>query len=312
MSVNGLSLPQLNNVYFGGFMVRKIVITAAGLGTGLLSFTKEQPKEMLPLFARNDHGKLCVKPLLQMIFEQLYDYGFREFCFVVGRGKRAIEDHFTIDPQFIQQLNNKGKNCRASSLESFYRKIEDSAIVWINQPEPKGFGHAVFMVKPFVGREPFLVQAGDAYIITPKSTHLKRLTEAHEKSGADATLLLKEVTDPKQYGVAEVDEAKKGVFHVKKVVEKPEKAPTNLAIMPIYIFNPIIMTILEKTRPGLGGEIQLTDGIQELIDEGLKVQGIKLRDDEIRLDVGTPETYWEAIAISYKHSPTMRLSSGKQ
>lgn len=293
-------------------MVRKIVITAAGLGTRLLSFTKEQPKEMLPLFATNDQGRLCVKPLLQMIFEQLYEYGFREFCFVIGRGKRAIEDHFTIDHQFIQQLDNKGKHGRASSLDSFYRKIEDSAIVWINQPEPKGFGHAVLMVKPFVSREPFLVHAGDAYIITPNSAHLKRLTETHEKSGADATLLLKKVTDPKQYGVAEVEEAQDRVFRVKKVVEKPEKPPSNLAIIPIYIFNPIIMAVLEKIPPGLGGETQLTDGIQGLIDEGLKVQGIKLRDDEIRLDVGTPQRYWEAIATSYKHFRSVKSGSGKQ
>jgi UTP--glucose-1-phosphate uridylyltransferase len=283
-------------------MIRKVVITAAGIGTRLLTVTKEQPKEMLPIFAKNNSGGLCVKPLLQMIFEQFYDYGFREFCFIVGRGKRVIEDHFTIDRDFIRQLNDKGKYGLASSLEQIYRKIEGSMIVWINQPEPKGFGHAVLMAKPFIRNEPFLVHAGDTYIISSNGNPIKRLMKAHEKKKAEVTLLLKEVENPKQYGVAEVQEQNGGVFNVRKVIEKPQKPPTNLAIMPIYIFNPTIMTILEKTQPSLGGEIQLTDAIQKIIDKGLKVQAIKLKDDEIRLDVGTPETYWEAIAISHTRS----------
>jgi UTP--glucose-1-phosphate uridylyltransferase len=286
----------------GEIMIRKVVITAAGIGTRLLTVTKEQPKEMLPLFTKSNGGNLCVKPLLQMVFEQLYDYGFREFCFIIGRGKRVIEDHFTIDRDFIRQLNDKAKYSLASTLEQFYRKIEDSMIVWINQPEPKGFGHAVLMAKAFIGNESFLVHAGDTYIISKNNNHVKRLIEVHEKKKAEVTLLLKEVENPKQYGVAEVQEQNSGVFIVRKVIEKPQKPPTNLAIMPIYIFNPTIMTILEKTQPILGGEIQLTDGIQKIIDKGLKVQAMKLKDDEIRLDVGTPETYWEAIAISHTHS----------
>jgi UTP--glucose-1-phosphate uridylyltransferase len=295
-------------------MSRKVVITAAGIGTRLLTVTKEQPKEMLPLFTKNDNGHLCLKPLLQMVFEQLYDYGFREFCFIIGRGKRVIEDHFTIDRQFIKQLNNTGKNELAFTLEQFYRKIENSTIVWINQPEPKGFGHAVLTAKPFIRNEPFLVHAGDTHIIsTHNDNPIKRLIEAHRKGKADATLLLKEIENPKHYGVAEVKQDVDKVFSVKKVIEKPEKPPTNLAIMPVYAFNPTIMTFLEKTPPGLGGEIQLTDAIQKLIDNGLKVQAIKLKNDEIRLDVGTPETFWEAMAISYKHSKNyINSKSSKQ
>ena len=286
-------------------MIRKVVITAAGIGTRLLTFTKEQPKEMLLLFAKNNSGVLCVKPLLQMVFEQLYNHGFREFCFVIGRGKKVIEDHFTVDYGFIRQLNNKGKYGLASSLEQFYRKVEDSIIVWINQPDPKGFGHAVLMAKPFIIDEPFLVYAGDTYIIFTHDNPVSRLIKAHRRNKAEATLLLREVENPKHYGVAEIQDTSGEAFNVKGVIEKPEKPPTNLAIMPIYIFNPIIMTVLEKTPPDLGGEIQLTDGIQGLIDKGLKVQAVKLRDDEIRLDVGTPETYWEAMAISYNYSKNL-------
>jgi len=288
-------------------MVKKVVLTAAGLGTRLLTVTKEQPKELLPLFAKTNSGSLCVKPLLQMIFEQLYDYGFREFCFVIGRGKRVVEDHFTVDRNFIRQLNTKGNHELALSLEQFYRKLEDSVILWINQHEPKGFGHAVLTAKPFIRDEPFLVYAGDTYIIS-NADPITRLIKLHKRRKTDVTLLLKEVENPKQYGVAEVQETRSEAFSVTSVIEKPEKPPTNLAIMPIYIFNPIIMNILERVLPGLRGEIQLTDGIQKLIDKGLKVQAIKLNNDEIRLDVGNPETYWEALAISYKHSKKMQLS----
>lgn len=282
-------------------MIKKVVIPAAGLGTRLLSATKEQPKEMMPIFAKNNSNSLCVKPLLQLLFEQLYGLGFRDFCFIVGRGKRAIEDHFTPDREFIKQLNNEGRNKLASDLEAFYDMIKSSTIIWVNQPEPKGFGHAVLTAKPFIGNEPFLVCAGDTYIISHNGDHVKRLVEAHLRYRADATLLLQHMESPRGYGVAEAKEVEDRVFKVRRVVEKPEKPPSSLAIMPIYLFNPMIMKTLEKTPPGFGGEIQLTDGIQKLIDMGLNVYAVKMREDEIRLDIGTPETYWEALSLSYKY-----------
>lgn len=278
-----------------------MVITAAGIGTRLLTVTKEQPKEMMPLFAQNNNSGLCLKPLLQIVFEQLYDNGFREFCIIIGRGKRAIEDHFTIDLDFIKQLNNKGKHDLSSPLEQFYNKLEDSFIVWINQPEPKGFGHAVLMAKPYIKNETFLVHAGDTYIFSTRNDKpLERLIRTHNKNNFDATLLLKEIENPKQYGVAEIKETPK-TLTVTRVTEKPAKPKTNLAIMPIYVFNHTILTALEKTRSGIGGEIQLTDAIQQLINDGFKVHAVKLRKDEMRLDVGNPETYWHAITTSYKH-----------
>jgi UTP--glucose-1-phosphate uridylyltransferase len=283
-------------------MIRKVVITAAGIGTRLLTVTKEQPKEMLPLFTKNSRGGLCVKPLLQIVFEQLYGSGFRDFCFIIGRGKRVIENHFTIDLAFIKQLNKKGKHDLLSPLERFYKKLDDSLIMWINQPEPKGFGHAVLMAKPYVKDETFLVHAGDTHIFSTNTDEpIKRMIANHNENQSDATLLLKEIENPKQYGVAEIKETN-GAIVVKRVTEKPKKPPTNLAIMPIYIFNGAIITTLEKTQPGLGGEIQLTDAIQQLINDGFKVQAVKLRNNETRLDVGNPETYWHAITTSYKYS----------
>jgi len=283
-------------------LLRKAVITAAGLGTRLLSVTKEMPKEMLPLFSVYANNKIMLKPVLQLIFEQLYEIGFRKFCFIVGRGKRSIEDHFTPDYSYIKLLKRRGKEGLAMNLEEFYRKIESSVIAWINQPEPKGFGDAVLRAEAFVGDEAFLVHAGDTYVISRGNLHIRRILQAYEAHRPSAMLTLKEVGDfRKLYGCAKV-EADKSVMRVVYVVEKPEKPPSNFAIMPIYVFEPEIFDAIREIGPGVGGEIQLTDAIQKLIEAHKPVRAIKLRADEVRLDVGTPETYWEALAISYRHA----------
>jgi len=282
--------------------IKKVVITAAGLGTRLLSVTKEMPKEMLPLFCIGSNGSLSLKPVLQLIFEQLYDVGFREFCFIVGRGKRSIEDHFTPDYSYVELLRRRGKDGLAMELEEFYRKVESSIIAWVNQPEPKGFGDAVLRAEPFVDGDPFLVHAGDTYIISRGNAHIKRLLQAYEMYRPSATLTLKEVNDPRGlYGCAKV-EIDEPVMRVTYVVEKPERPPSNLVIMPIYVFEPEIFDAIRGVGPGVGGEIQLTDAIQRLIEAQKPVRAIKLVEDEVRLDVGIPETYWEALAISYRHA----------
>ena len=281
-------------------MIRKAVVPAAGLGTRLLSATKEQPKEMLPIFAADNDGALCLKPMLQQIFEQIFDFGLREFYFVVGRGKRAIVDHFIPDREFVQRLNANGKSSQAFQLQSFYEKIEASAIAWVNQPEPKGFGDAVLEANRVVGKEPFLVHAGDTYIIPGNQDILAKLTETHARGQAEVTLTLKEVHDPRMYGVAEVTETGAQSLLVNRVTEKPSHPASKLAIMPVYVFNSTIFQAIRNTPPGRGGEIQLTDAIQKLIDDGRKVQAIKLSANDIRLDIGTPETYREALELSYQ------------
>jgi len=281
-----------------GFL--KAVIPAAGLGTRLLSATKEQPKEMLPLFASTVEGQLCIKPIIQLVFEQLYDVGVREFCFIVGRGKRAIEDHFTIDIDYLELLNSRGKNYIASDLQAFYRKIEESTIVWVNQPQPKGFGHAILQARSFADDSSILIHAGDTYIISMKGNDpLQRLLRLHRKDNQAATLLLKEVPDPRSYGVAEVVSKSEGL-KVVSLVEKPVKPVTNLAVMPLYVFEPVIFDALEGLPPGYGGEIQLTDAIQRLIEQGLNVGSILLK-DELCLDIGAPESYWKALQLSYTY-----------
>lgn len=282
-------------------MIQKVVIPAAGLGTRLLPATKEQPKEMLSIFALCSDGRVCLKPLVQLVFEQLYDTGFRKFCFIIGRGKRAIEDHFTPDYEYFNMLKNMSKTGMMRELQNFYDRIESSTMVWVNQPRPKGFGDAVLKTQPFVGDEAFLVQAGDTYITSSQNQHLKRLMEMHEEYGSDITFLVQEVEDPRQHGVVETEEEKTGIYKVNQVIEKPERPPTNLAIIPVYIFHPVIFKALETTRPGKGGEIQLTDAIQKVIEWGLKVYAVELDIHETRLDIGNPETYWDAIRLSYQH-----------
>ena len=282
-------------------LIRKVVVPAAGLGTRLFPATKEQPKEMLPIFSRLVSGDVGVKPLLQLVFEQLYDVGFREFCFVVGRGKRSIEDHFTPDHNSVLMLRGRGKGDQALDLDSFYTKLKTSTIIWVNQPEPKGFGHAVLMAQPFVQNEHCLVHAGDTYVISESAGHLRLLMEMYNRLGADAAFLVQEMEDPRQYGVVKVEEIEKCAYRVLEAIEKPEEPPSNLAIMPIYVFRQVIFEELEKTAPGKGGEVQLTDAIQRLVDRGLNVCAVKLHPNEVRLDIGSPETYWEALSLSYQH-----------
>lgn len=283
-------------------MVRKVVITAAGLGTRLLPTTKEMPKEMLPIYVRAGNGSVTLKPLLQALFEQLYSFGFRQFCFVVGRGKRAIEDHFTPDWDFVEKMDKMGKYSTVSDLVTFYKMLEESVIVWVSQPSPRGFGDAVRTARHFVGDDNFLLCAGDTIILGNNTHFLKRLFEAAPRNMLDSALLVQKVENPQQYGVVVSQPLNQTLHQVFKVVEKPKTPPSNLAIMPFYIFTPYIMKALDMISEGVGREIQLTDAIQKLIDMGGKVLAVELLDNEMRLDIGTPETYMEALSLSYRYA----------
>jgi len=258
----------------------RAVVTAGGVGTRLLPATKEIPKEMFPVFDAYE-GEVVVKPVIQIIFERLYDVGVREFCFVVGRGKRVIEDHFTPDWQFVEWLRRRGKERQARLLEDFYRKVEESTIFWVSQPEPLGFGHAVLMSEPFVDG-PFLLAAGDT--VLQNGGVLKELAQ----HPGDLVLLVTPVEDPRQYGVAVV----KG-DRVTQVVEKPASPPSNYAILPFYRLPPDIFKLLRQVRPGVGGEIQLTDAIQLAVEEGLDVRAVVYEGEYV--DVGTPATYLNGL-----------------
>lgn len=278
------------------------IIPVAGLGTRMLPATKEQPKEMLPVPYHDPHHGLVFKPFLQLVFEQLYYAGIRNFVFVVGRGKRSIEDHFTADRGYTNYLRSRGKIREAEILEEFYNMLDDSIIAWVNQPHPRGFGDAVLRGAMLVDDKPFMVHAGDIAVFKPgKPPHtLMNLIKIYNERAPDALLLLKKVHDPRHYGVALAESlgTYRGyrLLHIHRVIEKPREPISNLAIAAIYIFKPTIIDILKNTMPGPRGEVELTDAIQGLIEKGGRVEAVEAVDEQF-IDIGRPETYIEAIKL---------------
>lgn len=271
--------------------IRKVVITAAGSGSRLLPFSKETPKEMLPFCVKSKTGKIILKPILEVIYESLYNYGYKEFCFVVGRGKRSIEDYFLVDTS-----NKFSKN---KDLQDFYKKIQSSHITFVQQSLPRGFGDAVLKTKLFAGKDSFLLHAGDDVILSPNNNHIKRLEEAFFSNNADLAFLVTKVKDPRPYGVIEGKKIGKGVIEVENLEEKPKNPKTNLAVIATYIFKPSIFTELEKTKPDKKGEIQLADAVKSLILKG-KAVAVELRTNEKRIDVGLPESFVQCINDSFR------------
>lgn len=272
-------------------MLKKAVIPAGGLGTRLLPATKEQPKEMLPVFSRLPSETLCVKPFLQIVFERLYGAGFRDFCFIVGRGKRSIEDHFTVDTSFIDYLRRKNLTEVLKELNHFYEIVSSSNVVFVNQPDPRGFGNAVSYAEHFTGGDSFLVHAGDDLILSGNNQYLRRLVQVFETRNADAVLYVEEVKNPQRYGVIEGKKIEDNLYRLTRIEEKPIIHFSNLAIIAVYAFSPKIYDSIGKTATDSNGEIQLTNAIQNLIDDNCEVYALKLRNGEKRVDIGTPESY---------------------
>jgi len=281
-------------------MIKKAVIPAAGKGTRLLPVTKEIPKEMLPIFCRDLNKNLLLKPMLQQVFEELYSFGIREFCFIVGRGKRAIEDHFTSNYDLTEDLRKRKKDNLAAMMEAFYKKIDDSTIVLINQPNSIGFGDAVYRAKIFTQGEPFILHAGDDLILSERNNHIKKLVSAFDNYSADIIFYVENVEDPRQYGVIKGNEVNQNLIRVTEIIEKPLIPPSNLAIIALYVFNPLIYEAIEKIKPDEKGELQLADALQVMLTEGRRVFALKLESHEKRVDIGTPKTYLEMLKTTEK------------
>ncbi len=234
--------------------VRKAIIPAAGLGTRFLPATKAMPKEMLPIVD---------KPTIQYIVEEAVASGIEDIIIVTGKGKRSIEDHFDSANDLEWNLEAKGKEDLLNKVR-FASNLAD--IHYIRQKEPKGLGHAVWCARNFIGDEPFAVLLGDD-IVQSGIPCLKQLINEFEETQSSiigVQQVPKEVTD--RYGIVDPGENKGRRYQVKNFVEKPEKgtAPSNLAILGRYILTPEIFMFLEKQQTGAGGEIQLTDAIQQL------------------------------------------------
>ena len=274
----------------------KVVITAAGKGTRLLPFTKEMPKEMMPIFS-NINNKKIVLPLLQYVYEQLYSMNFRDYCFVVGREKRSIEDHFTPHETYLRDLGGDYKK----TMQRFYEKLERSHLVWINQNKPLGFGDAVKRAERYVGKEDFIVHAGDVTILSENKHPVLRLMEVAKKNpDVKAILLCKKVRDAERYGVPTIKRISNSLFAVEEVIEKPDKPKSEFGILPLYYFKSDVFSSLKKIRPGKGKEFQLTDAIQNMIEEKQKVLAITLNKNEEEVDVGTVESYRSAQEITFR------------
>lgn len=239
--------------------VRKAVLPAAGLGTRFLPATKAQPKEMLPVVD---------KPLIQYVVEECVASGIDNIIIVTGRGKNAIEDHFDSSPELENFLQEKGKAELARLVHEIGNMVTFS---YTRQKEPLGLGHAVLVAKELVGNEPFAVLLGDV-IIPGSNPATKQLIDVYQETGKGA-IAVEEVPREKTglYGI--VDVAQKNGTHnqsrtmkIRDLVEKPSpaEAPSTLAVTGRYLLPPEIFECLERTEPGRGGEIQLTDALRLL------------------------------------------------
>lgn len=273
-------------------MLRKAVITAAGDGSRLLPFSKGIPKVMLPYCARSTEGRIFLKPILEAVYESIYDYGCRDFCFVVGRDKRLIEDYFLAD---------SAKYSTNSSLRDLYKKINSSHIKYVQQPSSLGFGDAILRAKHFVDDDSFLLHVGDDVILSPDNRHIQRLEDAFFSNDADLAFLVDRVENPGQYGVVEGKSIGNGVLRVEHLEEKPRRPKTNLAIVAAYAFKPWIFGELERTQPDRNGEIEITDVIRSRAARG-KCIAVELEAGEKRIDVGTPKSYVACIRDSFENA----------
>jgi UTP--glucose-1-phosphate uridylyltransferase len=236
--------------------VKKAVIPAAGLGTRFLPATKSQPKEMLPVVD---------KPSIQYVVEEAVAAGLTDILIITGRGKRAIEDHFDRNFELEHSLEQSAKHDLLAEVQGI-NELAD--IHYIRQRDPLGLGHAVSVARQHVGDEPFAVILGDD-IMVDDGALLRSMIDVHERERASCLALLEVARDEiSAYGCAEAEDLGDGLRRVVDVVEKPrpEDAKSNLAVIGRYVFTPGIFAALERITPGVGGELQLTDAIELLIE----------------------------------------------
>ncbi|MER3427671.1 MAG: UTP--glucose-1-phosphate uridylyltransferase [Pyrinomonas sp.] len=237
--------------------VRKAIFPAAGLGTRFLPATKASPKEMLPLVD---------KPLIQYVVEEAVASGIESVIIVTGRGKTAIEDHFDISFELEQLLRERGKE----DLLREVRAISDMArINYVRQREALGLGHAILQARDFVENEPFAVMLADD-IVDAQVPALRQLIDVYERFAAPVLGTMRVAGEAiSRFGVLDADEIEEGVYRVRDMVEKPSfnEAPSDLAIVGRYILTPDIFDEIERTKPGTGGEIQITDAMRALLEK---------------------------------------------
>lgn len=267
-------------------MIAKAVFPVAGLGTRFLPATKASPKEMLPIVD---------KPLIQYVVDEAYASGIRQMIFVTGRTKRAIEDHYDVNPELEDQLQSRSKNKLLNLIHEI--KPDDMSCIFIRQDKPLGLGHAVLCAKDVVGDHPFAVLLADDLMRSqvPVTKQLVDMFNEHNKTVIAVENVANEHVD--RYGIVVTDEYNKII----DIVEKPkvDETKSTLAVSGRYIFTPDIFTHLESVQPGAVGEIQLTDAIKELaISDGAYVCNFRGE----RYDCGDKLGYLKAtVMLALEH-----------
>jgi len=275
--------------------VRKAVIPAAGLGTRFLPATKAMPKEMLPIVD---------VPTIQLVIEEAVAAGIRDIVIINGRNKSAIEDHFDHAYELEHTLRQRGKADLAASIE---RVSEMARLISVRQKNPLGLGHAVLCARQIIGDEPFAVLLGDDLIHNPSNPGIGQLCDVYERTGAGAIAAME--VEPGQehlYGVIDGDKDDTGHIAVRDLVEKPAPgtAPSRMAVIGRYVLPPEIWPILENTKPGHGGEIQLTDALRALVETEHGLKGVLF--EGVRYDAGDKLGYLRANIGYALERPEMR------
>lgn len=236
--------------------VRKAVIPAAGLGTRLLPATKAVPKEMLPILD---------KPAIQYIVEEAVEAGIEEILIITNRGKDAIENHFDISYELEKHLEEKNNQEMLEILKPISKMAK---VYFMRQQSPNGLGHAVGMAKEFIKNEPFAVLLGDDLFYHEEQNCLRSLIDIYDREKKSVFALMKvPLEDVNKYGIISGKKIEENLYEVKGLIEKPSpmEAPTNLAVMGRYVFTSKIFEMIDETKPGKGGEIQLTDAMYKLL-----------------------------------------------
>lgn len=287
------------------------VLTLAGEGTRMLPWTRGLRKEFLPLYDRGHNGVAVLKPVAHIVLESMIDAGVNDVTLVVGAKDLAfVQNYFTVDREFLERHAHHAE--RLQETRRFYETLGKLRLRFAVQTSPKGFGDAVLQAEPFVAPRDFLLHAADAVLLEPHRGRLLRtMAELRAREGLDAVLLARRVADPTRYGVLEVepDGREAGVtrLHVVGMEEKPKRPKSRWAATAVYAFSPKVFEALRAVvRDDHPAELELTDAIRRLIDDGGRVDALVLtpRSGEWR-SVGSPEGYVRALkrtqAIAHAH-----------